>query len=82
MTTSVNYATPILVNGFQCKNCTDVDYAKKHIDPAHPKDGPYGIDARTAGKPVAGSTGAPAANAATLARSSIPGVGGLVDVTV
>ncbi|MEO6338684.1 MAG: hypothetical protein ABIO39_01490 [Caulobacteraceae bacterium] len=33
-----------VVNGFQCKNCTDVDYAKKHIDPAHPKDGPYGVN--------------------------------------
>ena len=33
------------VNGFQCRNCTDIDYAKKHIDPAHPKDGPYGINA-------------------------------------
>ncbi len=35
-----------VVNGFQCKNCTDVDYAKKHIDPAHPKDGPYGVNAK------------------------------------
>ena len=39
-------STPITVNGFQCKNCTDVDYAKKHIDPAHPRSGPYGIDAK------------------------------------
>jgi hypothetical protein len=42
--TTVNYPTPILVNGFRCRNCTDVDYAKKHIDPQHPKDGPYGIN--------------------------------------
>ena len=34
------------VNGFQCKNCTDIDYAKKHIDPAQPKDGPYGVNAK------------------------------------
>jgi hypothetical protein len=33
-----------IVNGFPCKNCTDVDYAKKNIDPAHPKDGPYGVN--------------------------------------
>ncbi len=44
--TTVNYPTPVTVNGFSCKNCTDVDLAKKHIDPAHPKDGPYGIDAK------------------------------------
>ena len=36
-----------MVNGFQCNNCTDIDYAKKHIDPAHPKDGPYGVNAKT-----------------------------------
>lgn len=35
------------MNGFSCKNCTDVDYAKKHIDPQHPKSGPYGINAAT-----------------------------------
>jgi N-acyl-D-aspartate/D-glutamate deacylase len=29
-----------MVNGYQCRNCTDVSYAKKNIDPAHPKDGP------------------------------------------
>ena len=39
-----DYPHPVTVNGFSCRNCTDVDYAKKHIDPAHPKDGPYGID--------------------------------------
>ena len=31
-----------IVNGYVCKNCTDVEYAKKGIDPAHPKDGPNG----------------------------------------
>jgi hypothetical protein len=44
---STNYAHPVYVNGFICRNCTDVDNAKKHIDPAHPKSGPYGIDAAT-----------------------------------
>jgi hypothetical protein len=44
---STNYPHPVQVNGFICRNCTDVDKAKKHIDPAHPKSGPYGIDAAT-----------------------------------
>jgi hypothetical protein len=44
---STNYAQPVQVNGFLCHNCTEVDNAKKHIDPAHPKSGPYGIDADT-----------------------------------
>ena len=35
-----------MINGFACKDCTDIDYARKHIDPAHPKDGPYGINAQ------------------------------------
>jgi hypothetical protein len=55
MTIGANYSTPVAVNGFLCKNCTDVDYAKKHIDPAHPKSGPYGINAKndtTAQKPA------------------------------
>jgi hypothetical protein len=30
-----------MINGYVCKSCCDVEYAKKHIDPAHPKDGPY-----------------------------------------
>jgi hypothetical protein len=44
---SANYPQAVQVNGFTCRNCTDVDLAKKHIDPAHPKSGPYGIDAAT-----------------------------------
>ena len=47
MTLSVNYPTPVWVNGFQCRNCTDVDFAKKHIDPAHPQSGPFDIDAKS-----------------------------------
>jgi hypothetical protein len=42
-----DYARPVQVNGFTCRNCTDVDYAKKHIDPAHPKSGPYDVNAST-----------------------------------
>jgi hypothetical protein len=40
-----------LVNGFRCKDCTDVAYAKKNIDPAHPKDGPFGIDRQDTASP-------------------------------
>ena len=46
MSIGTDYPQPVTVNGFSCKNCTDVDYAKKHIDPAHPKAGPYGINAK------------------------------------
>jgi hypothetical protein len=37
-----------IVNGYVCKTCCDVDLAKKGVDPAHPKDGPYGIDSTAA----------------------------------
>ena len=47
MAISGNYATPVMVNGYLCRDCTDVDYAKKHIDPAHPQSGPYNVDAST-----------------------------------
>ena len=47
MAISGDYAQPVQVNGFTCTNCTDVDYAKKHIDPAHPKSGPYDVNATT-----------------------------------
>jgi hypothetical protein len=46
MAVSADYSTPVMVNGFSCKNCTDVANAKKQIDPAHPKSGPYGINAK------------------------------------
>ena len=45
MTVNGNYSQPVTVNGYLCWNCTDVDNAKRHIDPQHPKSGPYGIDA-------------------------------------
>ena len=47
MAISANYPTPVVVNGFLCRNCTDVANAKKHIDPAHPQSGPFNIDAKT-----------------------------------
>jgi hypothetical protein len=47
MAISGDYAQPVTVNGYACRNCTDVDYAKKNIDPAHPKSGPFGVNADT-----------------------------------
>jgi hypothetical protein len=41
-----DYSVPVMVNGYSCHNCTEVSEAQKHIDPAHPKAGPYGIDAK------------------------------------
>lgn len=31
-----------IVNGYVCRNCTDIDLAKRFIDPAQPPDGADG----------------------------------------
>lgn len=44
MAISGNYSSPVTVNGFTCRNCSDVARAEKHIDPARPASGPYGAN--------------------------------------
>lgn len=75
-----DYANPVYVNGYQCWNCTQVDEAKKDIDPANPKAGPFGIDANAAGQASTTSSGAPA-GARTVAATP-PGLGMSLDLTV
>lgn len=41
----VDYASPVTVHGFSCRNCAEVDLATKNIDPSHPKSGPNNKDA-------------------------------------
>src|SRR5271166_4406338 len=45
-----------IVNGFQCKDCTDIDYAKKNIDPAHPSWGPFNVNEPAQDKKGPGGT--------------------------
>ena len=89
MTVSANYPTPVWVNGFQCRDCSDVDLAKKHIDPAHPKSGPFNVDAKSDpsrlaqnavkfGGVLAGMSSSPSAGATTSASS---GLGGNLDLS-
>jgi hypothetical protein len=72
--TTVNYPNPVTVNGYSCKNCTDVDYAKKNIDPAHPADGPFGVDAKAkpASSPAVTFGGVLAGVSATSAANGPP----------
>jgi hypothetical protein len=35
-----------IVNGYVCQTCCDAGLAARNIDPAHPKDGPFGQDKR------------------------------------
>jgi hypothetical protein len=89
MNVNANYPTPVQVNGFTCRNCTDVDYAKKHIDPAHPKAGPYGVDAASdpslANKPNVTFDGALKGLNAVTAQTDTPaktGPGAQLDLSV
>jgi hypothetical protein len=82
MSVSGDYPHPVTVNGFSCKNCTDVDYAKKHIDPSHPKSGPYDVDAQsdpsrkqavTFGGSLSGLAGSQSIASATSVQATSPG---------
>ena len=80
---STNYPQPVQVNGFFCHNCTEVDNAKKHIDPAHPKSGPYGINAATDPtnpKSFIQLGGSLSGTEATTAKSAVRSTGQLVDI--
>ena len=44
MAISSDYSSPVTVNGFSCRNCAEVDKAKRHIDPANPAGGPFGLN--------------------------------------
>lgn len=50
MAISSDYPRPIVVNGYQCRNCDDVSDAKRNIDPATSKLG-------TAEAPTGDTTG-------------------------
>jgi hypothetical protein len=82
---STNYAQPVHVNGFLCRNCTDVDNAKKHIDPAHPKSGPYGINADTDPtnpKSFVQFGGSQSGSQATTAETAVQSTGQRIDIEV
>jgi hypothetical protein len=52
-----------VVNGYVCRDCTDIERAKKGIDPKHPEEGPYGRNrdpndpTRSAQNPTLATTG-------------------------
>lgn len=50
MAISGDYPHPVTVNGFQCRNCSDVDRAKRNIDPANPAGGPFGMNGTKPGQ--------------------------------
>lgn len=73
-----DYSQPVFVNGFQCWNCSQVAEAKQGVDPAHPKSGPWGIDAAsdpTRAGASGGSAFGPAVQASGAAASALAAAG-------
>ncbi len=35
-----------IVNGYVCRDCTDVSMARRFVDPAKPEAGPFGVTAQ------------------------------------
>jgi hypothetical protein len=75
MAISADYPTPINVNGYLCRNCADVAYAKNHIDPAHPKDGPFGVEAASSSASGRGASVEPGGQPGGLTNSTAAGPG-------
>ena len=84
MAISGDYANPVTVNGFSCKNCTEVDLAKKNIDPAHPQDGPFGVNAKSRDQhgPAIRFGGSLQGAAAANSSRNLTGTGTLVSLSV
>ncbi len=51
---AVNYPAPVEVNGFSCRNCSEVSLATRGVDPQHAQSGPANRDA--AGDPSRAET--------------------------
>ena len=58
-----------IVNGFVCMNCTDVEHAKKGIDPAHPKEAATVSGPRDAANEDSSPTGTLTRNAVSFGGS-------------
>jgi hypothetical protein len=58
-----------IVNGFVCMNCTDVEHAKKGIDPAHPKQDATVSGPRDAAKEASSPTDTLTRNAVSFGGS-------------
>ena len=44
MEINATYPSPVYVNGFSCRNCSEVALADKFIDPSNPQAGPFGVN--------------------------------------
>lgn len=71
-----------IVNGYVCRNCTDTALAARNIDPAHPKDGPFGNDRpRDARDPAVVLDGLLKGRAVSPTQSAAKTSGAVVDLS-
>ena len=89
MNVNANYPTPVQVNGFTCRNCTEVVFVLLLFVSAQPKAGPYGVDAASdpslANKPNVTFDGALKGLNAVTAQTDTPaktGPGAQLDLSV
>lgn len=82
MAISGDYANPVTVNGYSCRNCTEVDLAKKHIDPAHPQDGPFGLNSKDAHGPAVRFGGSLQDPTSTSGNAQPQTLGSLISLSV
>jgi hypothetical protein len=85
MIAPVGYIVRVHINGFTCETSADVDNAWKHIDPQHPSNGPFDVNAA---QPAPGAS-APKPNDVTSTATvepasrgfgADPALGSLVDL--
>lgn len=58
-----------IVNGFVCMNCTDVEHAKKGVDPAHPDQAATATGPHDATEAASGPSGTLVPNAVSFGGS-------------
>jgi hypothetical protein len=58
-----------IVNGFVCMNCTDVEHARKGVDPAHPDQAATASGPRDAANEASSPTGTLTRNAVSFGGS-------------
>ena len=77
---SADYPSPVTVNGFSCRNCSDVARAQRNVDPADPAGGPFGIAKPDKAKAHQSVFDRAAVDAAVAARSADTTIGARIDL--
>ncbi len=69
MAISGDYPHPVTVNGFSCRNCSEVALAEHHVDPKDPQSGPFGVNGHAPEKEATKNHFAPEARRDDMLRT-------------